>query len=55
MKGKGFPAVHGPRRGNQLVRIQIDTPISINKSQKSIFEELDKLNGQTNPTFRKVK
>ncbi len=55
MKGKGFPAVRGSRRGNQMVRVQVDTPTSMNKSQKTIFEELSKLNGQTNPTFRKIK
>jgi len=55
MKGKGFPAVRGSKRGNQLVRVQIETPTSITKSQKTLFEELSKLNGQSNPAFRKIK
>lgn len=54
MKGKGFPKLRSSRRGNQLVRVQVNTPQSINSAQKSLFKELAKLNGQK-PEFKKVK
>lgn len=54
MKGKGFPKLRSSRRGNQMVRVQVDTPQSINKVQKSLFKELAKLNGEK-PAFKKVK
>jgi molecular chaperone DnaJ len=54
MRGKGFPKVRGSSRGNQLVRIQVITPVSISKQQKKLLEELSKLNKDFTPTFSRV-
>ena len=54
MRGKGFPKVRGSSRGNQLVRIQVITPVSISKQQKRLLEELSKLNKDFTPTFSRV-
>ena len=54
MRGKGFPRVRGSSRGNQLVRIQVITPLSLSKEQKKIMGELSKLNTDSTPTFTRV-
>lgn len=54
MRGKGFPKLRGNSRGDQLVRIQVDTPRSLNRQQKKLFEELDALTGQTKTVFKRM-
>ena len=54
MKGKGFPKVRGSSRGDQLVRVQIETPKSLSKKQKKLLEELSNLNGKSDPQFSRV-
>lgn len=43
LKNKGIPHLHGRRRGDQLVRLQVITPESLNKKQRQLFEELAKI------------
>jgi molecular chaperone DnaJ len=40
IKGKGVPSLHDPRRGDQLVVIQVMTPTSLDAMQKKLMEEL---------------
>ena len=54
MKGKGFPKVRGSSRGDQLVRIQLETPISLSANYKKLVEEMSKLNGKLDPKFNRV-
>jgi molecular chaperone DnaJ len=54
MRGKGFPRVRGSARGDQLVRVQVQTPKSLSRQQKKILEELSSLNGQSEPIFKRV-
>ena len=37
MKGKGFPKVRGSSRGDQLVRVQLETPKSLSSKQKKLI------------------
>ncbi|MBH09450.1 MAG: molecular chaperone DnaJ [Candidatus Marinimicrobia bacterium] len=54
MRGKGFPALRGKSRGDQLVKIQILTPSKISRSERKLMEGLDKeLNPIRNP-YRKI-
>ncbi|MDP6338976.1 MAG: molecular chaperone DnaJ [Candidatus Marinimicrobia bacterium] len=54
MRGKGFPKVRGSSRGDQLVRVQVQTPKSLSRQQKKLLEELSSLNGQSEPVFKRV-
>ena len=38
IKGRGFPAVKGGGKGDQLVRIQVETPVSLTKQQKDLLK-----------------
>lgn len=42
LKDKGIPHLHGNGRGDQLVRLRVVTPESLNKEQRKLFEELAK-------------
>ena len=54
MKGKGFPKVRGSYRGDQLVRVQLQTPQSLSSNYKKLLEELSKLNDKSEPKFKRV-
>ena len=40
VKGKGFPLIGKSRRGDQLVKIQIDVPSKLNREEKKSTEDL---------------
>ena len=42
LKGKGAPHLNGHGKGNQSIRVKIDTPRNLNKKQRQLFEELVK-------------
>ena len=54
MKGKGFPKVRGSSRGDQLVRVQLETPKSLSSKQKKLLEELSSLNRKPDPKFSRI-
>ena len=43
VKGKGFPLIGKSRRGDQLVKIQIEVPSKLNKDEKRLTEDLFKV------------
>ena len=45
LKNKGVPHLHRSGRGDQLVRLLVVTPDSLNKRQRQLFEELGKTLG----------
>lgn len=42
LRGKGVKSVHGSHKGDILCRIMVETPVKLNKKQKSLFEDLAK-------------
>ena len=42
LKNYGLPTANGKSRGDQLVRIIVETPANLNKKQKALMEELAK-------------
>jgi molecular chaperone DnaJ len=54
MRGKGFPRMRGSSRGDQLVRVHVETPQKISSKQKKLLEEFEKLNKNSKTVFRKI-
>ncbi len=46
LKGKGFTDLHGYGRGDQLVRIVVETPRRLTARQRELLEEFAKLSGE---------
>jgi len=55
MRNKGFPRLRGLSRGDQMVRIQIETPHGLNRNQKNLLTELAKIESKIKHPFRKIK
>lgn len=43
LKGKGIPSLNGPGRGDQRVRIFVETPTTLSDRQRAVFEELARI------------
>jgi len=54
MRGKGLPRLRSSYRGDQLIRIIVDIPTTISKSEKNLYNELEKISGSKSPTFNKM-
>ncbi|MEE8335416.1 MAG: molecular chaperone DnaJ [Candidatus Neomarinimicrobiota bacterium] len=54
MRGKGFPKLRGSTRGDQMVRVQVETPRKLDRNQRRLLEELAQLNGQEKPVFKRL-
>lgn len=48
VKGEGFPNVHGPGRGDLLVKIYVETPTHLADRQKQLLKEFAALEGPGN-------
>lgn len=55
MRNKGFPRLRGLSRGDQLVRIQIETPRGLNRKQKSLLKEMADNEDKIKNPFKKIK
>lgn len=44
--GKGFPALKGSKRGDELVTVVVETPINLTNRQKELLEEFGRLSGE---------
>lgn len=52
LKGKGMPRVRRETRGDLLIEILVDTPTSLDASQKKLIEQLAKLRKETALEFK---
>ncbi len=53
LKGKGVPSLQGSGRGDQHVRVLVETPTHLTKEQKELLERFAALSGEkTNPAAR---
>ena len=55
MRNKGFPRVRRSSRGDQLVRIHIETPKKLSKNMRKLFEDLAIQDGVSKNIFQKIK
>ncbi len=59
MKGKGLPNLNSSRKGDQLVRISVYTPVKLTKRERELFNELNISDNSLPPEktsiFRKIK
>lgn len=46
LRGKGFPSIYSPKKGDQLVTIKIDVPTKINDRQKQLLKEFAEASGE---------
>ena len=54
MKGKGFPMIRSSSSGDQLVKIQVETPTKISRGTKKKIESLEKDLGPIQNPFSKI-
>jgi len=59
MRGKGLPRINSSRQGDQLIRVLVHTPTTLNSREKELFAELahseNALPPEKNGIFKKVK
>ncbi len=46
LKGKGIAHLNGYERGNELVRVQVETPTNLTRQQKNILKEFARVSGE---------
>lgn len=58
LRGKGLPRINSHMVGDQLVKLQVDTPTKLSKEEKELFKKLDAYYGKQKTSgsmFRKLK
>ena len=55
MRNKGFPRVRRSSRGDQLVKIQVETPKKLSKNMRKLFQDLAVTDGVPKDMFKKIK
>jgi molecular chaperone DnaJ len=46
LRGRGVPHVNGGRRGDLLVRVAVDTPVSLSGEEEELLRKLAALRGE---------
>ena len=48
LKGKGMPVLRSPQMGDLYIQVEIETPQNLNKKQRQLLEEFEKLSSKDN-------
>ena len=48
IKNEGMPEIKGGGRGDLWIEIKVETPVNLNKKQKELLEEFQKISGECN-------
>ncbi len=54
MRSKGFPLLRRSSKGDQIVRVVVDTPTSISRKSKELIKKLRDEFGPNNESFSKI-
>ena len=46
LKGKGIPHLHGGGRGDQHVRVVLETPTELSRPQRELLEKFAEISGE---------
>lgn len=49
LKGKGMNPMRGSARGDMYIQVSVETPVNLNKKQKDLLKEFEKLGSHTSP------
>lgn len=49
LRGKGMTPMRGSGRGDMYIQVTVETPVNLNKKQKELLKEFEKLGGHTSP------
>lgn len=49
LRGKGMTPMRGNSRGDMFIQVVVETPVNLNKKQKELLKEFEKLGGHTSP------
>ena len=55
MRGKGLPVLHGSQRGDQLVKVHVNTPSKLTREQRELFEKIAGLEKKPKNVFERAK
>lgn len=49
LRGKGMTPMRSNARGDMFIEVNVETPVNLNKKQKELLKEFEKLGGHTSP------
>lgn len=55
LRGKGLPVLQGNQKGDQLVKVHINTPQKLSKEERELFERLSELEKKPKNIFERAK
>lgn len=55
LRGKGLPVLHGNQRGDQLVKIHVNTPTKLTREQRELFEKMATIENKTGNILKRTK
>jgi molecular chaperone DnaJ len=55
LRAKGLPALQSSERGDQLMRVQVETPTHLTKAQKELFEQLSETESKPKNVFERAR
>lgn len=47
LKGKGLPSIHSQKRGDQLIRVNVEIPRRLSAREKALLEEFARIRGES--------
>ena len=55
MRGKGLPVLHSSQRGDQLVKVHVNTPSKLTREQRELFEKVAELEKKQKNVLERAK
>ena len=55
LRGKGLPVLQGSQRGDQLVKVHVESPKKLSKEMKSLYQKIKEIETKPKNVFEKAK